>query len=525
MKKVLLFIAMAASMITQASTPTWSSDVACIVYSHCSSCHNPQGIAPFSLLTYADAFSTMQGIRYNVENKLMPPYLPNTHYQHYADEKTLTDQEIRTISAWVNAGGPEGDTTQAPPQPVFTTNVVLTNPDLVGKMPVYTIPFTGTDLYRCFVITNPQPTASFIKTIEVVPGNRAAVHHVLIYQDTSSSLIALDSADAGPGYTNFGGPGSNTAKLVGGWVPGSTSYSVPAGMGIKLVQGARLVIQVHYPTSAQGMVDSTRVNIQFDNTPNLRNVTFAPILNHQISMTDGPLVIPADSARMFHEHYSMPAVDVTVLSVAPHAHLICRSMKAFAVTPTGDTIPVIDIPNWDFHWQGAHPFQKPIKVPARSELYGEAYYDNTQNNPHNPNHPIQTVVKGESTSDEMMLFYFSFLQYVSGDENIIVDTTSHEAHYLNCTSAFVSSPTAIEDVITTANIRVYPNPTHNILNYECTNEVREISLTDITGKTVKAVSSPDRSGNISVGDLAGGLYFMRVEQQNGVAFTQRFIKE
>lgn len=514
------------------TVPTWNSAVSCIIYSHCTSCHNSTGIAPFTLTSYADAFLEMQPIKHDVTQKIMPPYLPNTDYQQYADMHRLTDQEIQTISDWVDAGGPLGDTTHALPTPVYTSNVVITNPDLTGAIPPYTVPFTANDLYRCFVITAPTSAVEYIKSIEVIPGDRSAVHHVLVYQDTSSALLtSLDNADAGPGYTNFGGTGSQKSTLINGWVPGSGVYTTPAGMGIKLAKSARIVVQIHYPVSAQGKLDSTRVNIQYvqGSTAGIRNVTLAPILNYVTSMTDGPILVPADSVRTFHEEYGLPAVNVTILGVAPHAHLVCRSMKAYAISPIGDTIPIVDIPKWDFHWQGFHPFQKPLKIPASSRLYGVATYDNTYNNPNGPR-PLQTVTAGESTTDEMMLFYFSYLPYAAGDENIIIDTASHEAHYMNCTTSLETidtstGPNAIVQVNSNSAFHVYPNPAMNVLSYESSEEMIEISITDLTGKTVRQVTSPSMNGQITISDMSSGLYFVKVQNQSGTSRTQRFIKE
>ena len=529
--KILCFLTLTIFSIggyAQASTaPTWSSDVACIVYSHCSSCHNPTSIAPFSLLTYNDALQNMVSIKHYVSNKLMPPYLPNTNYQHYTDMRNLSDQEINTIVAWVNAGGPLGDTTQLTlTQPVFTSSgPVITNPDVTGIIRPFQVPSSGTDLYQCFVITNGQSADRYIKTLEVIPGNRNAVHHVLVFEDTAYSLVARDSANNWQGYPNAGGTGSATSTLIGAWVPGAGVDSLPSGMGIKFGRGSRLIIQIHYPVTAAGMVDSTRVNLQFTPTNSVRAVAVAPILSYWSSMTDGPLVIPADSTKTFHEEYTMPAVNVTLLTVAPHAHLVCTQMKSFAVSPANDTIPFIDIDRWDFHWQGAHSFQRPIKVPASSKIYGTAtYVNNTIGNPSVPL-PIATVTAGERTADEMMLFYFWYLPYQPGDENIIVDTASHEAHYQGCTSTWKSSASGIVQTDMPGAIMVYPNPTQNILNYQGDININEVTITDIAGKVVKQLFTSGSEGQIPVGDLGLGLYFIRLQNEKGISQTLRFTKD
>jgi len=510
------------------SAPTWSSDVACIIYSHCSSCHNPNSIAPFSLLTYQDALSERVNIKYYVSNKLMPPYLPNTNYQHYTDMRNLTDQEINTIVAWANAGGPQGDSTTVLPQPTFPPQgPVLTHPDLTGRIPTFTVPSTGSDLYQCFVITPPQDSLRYIKTIEVIPGNKNAVHHVLIFADTSYIPVVRDSLTGGHGYVNFGGTGSNTSQMVGGWVPGAGIDSMPPGMGLKLMQGARIIIQIHYPVTAAGMTDSTRINFQYTSTNNVRNVSVASILNYYSTMTDGPLRIPADSVKTFHEKYTVPG-NATILSIAPHGHLVCTALKSFAVTPVGDTIPLIDIPRWDFHWQGVHPFQKPIKIPTGSKLWGIGTYDNTYNNPDAPQ-PLATVTAGEATTDEMMLFFFWYLPYQTGDENIIVDTASHQTHYQNCTVLWPADSSGTSTGISVQNpnsiTMIYPNPAQNILNYYTFADLDEISIMDITGQQVKLISTNSHGGQISLSGMSSGLYFLRVHFVDGTSELLRFTKD
>jgi len=509
------------------TVPTWSSDVACIIYSHCSSCHNPTSIAPFSLLTYNDALSERVNIKYYVSNKLMPPYLPSTSYQHYTDMRTLTDQEINTLVAWADAGGPLGDTTHVLPQPVFTTSVQLTHPDLTARIPYYTVPNTGNDLYRDFVLTpNGFDTTRFIKSIEVIPGNRNAVHHVLVYEDTAYSVVAADSADPQPGYTNFGGTGSRTSNLLYVWVPGEKADSMPSNMGMKFTKGSRIIIQIHYPVTAQGMSDSTRVNIQFTSSNAVRNVSVTPVLNYVTNMTDGPLRIPADSVKTFHEKYRVP-VDVSLLSISPHAHLVCTQMKSFAVTPAGDTIPLIDIPRWDFHWQGAHSFQRPIKIPAGSYLYGEGVYDNTYNNPDVPQ-PLATVTAGEATSNEMLIFFMWYTPYISGDENIIVDTASHDPHYMGCVTSWVAdttSSTGISHVSAAGDLNIYPNPAQSILHYHSSTELTEITIIDIAGKVVEQLSVSGTDGQIPLGNMVDGLYFVRIQDKSGTVQILRFTKD
>ena len=158
-------------------------------------------------------------------------------------------------------------------------------------------------------------------------------------------------------------------------------------------------------------------------------------------------------------------------------------------------------------------------------MYGIAHYDNTVNNPNSPR-PLNTVTLGESTTNEMMLFYFAYLYpYVSGDENIIVDTTSHTPHYLNCVSNFVLGASAISDMKADISFMVFPDPAQSILSYQCSTEIREISICDIAGKTVKIQNTTDKEGQLYIGDINAGLYFISIKNQNGSSETKRFVKE
>jgi hypothetical protein len=255
-------------------------------------------------------------------------------------------------------------------------------------------------------------------------------------------------------------------------------------------------------------------------------VSVNSILNYNRNMTDGPLRIPADSIKTFHEKFTVPA-NVTVLSVAPHGHLVCTSLKSFAVAPTGDTIPLIDIPRWDFHWQGEHSFQHPIKLTTGTKLWGIGTYNNSYTNPEAPQ-PLRLVTAGEATSDEMMLFFFWYLPYQAGDENILIDTTNHDAHYQNCVTTWLPDTTAatgIRRVYADNAISIYPNPAQSMLNYRSEAEIRELSITDIAGKLIKQLSASNREGQIPVSDLGSGLYFIKLTNATGSEQTFRFAKD
>ena len=499
---------------SQAQTTSWNKGISCIVYSHCTSCHNPNGLAPTSFTTYQQVYNSRFSIQRAVNDRKMPPYMPNTDYQRYAHEKKLSADEINLINQWVNEGAALGDTTGSLPIPIYNNTTQITQPDIQASIPNFTIPSISNDLYQAFVITNPLVSNQYISEIEVIPGNRNIVHHVLVFQDTSRTPVNLDSAGAGPGYVSFGGIGSNTAQLVATWVPGSTSYKLPPGMSIRLNSGSRLILQIHYPIGSTGQTDSTQVRIKLSPGA-LRNVSVNPILN-RANLTNGPLLIPANTVKTFHSQFTVPG-NVTLISVGPHAHLFCKMFEVFGITPQGDTIKIIKIDDWDFHWQGNHDFQRPIKIPAGTILHGYATYDNTSNNPENPNTPPQDVRWGEATTDEMMLIYFAYLPYQNGDENIIVDTSSHSNHYMDCIPDFSETPPTSID-----NWNIYPNPTNGKLHIQSPigNQNFTANVYDMQGRLMKYVINENQ---VDTGALPSGTYLLIIHTDSGI-IRKKFIK-
>ena len=519
MKKLILLIIFSAYFKYSNGQVTWSADVASIIYSNCSKCHNSYGIAPFTLLSYQDAYQNGSDIKDQVINRTMPPWPPDPNYNHLAHERILTQQQITAISDWVDNGMLRGDSTLEPAPPVFNNISEIANPDHIAQAPIYSVN-TSSDLYRCFVIPTNFLTDNYIKALEAIPGDRSIVHHILIYSDTSSIPTTLDAADPGPGYTNFGGTGSIYSKLIGAWVPGQSVYYSPNGMGIRLPANTNIIMQIHYPGGTLGKTDSTKLLLKTTTTPQ-REIFIESPLNHY-QLDNGPLIIPANTIRTFNAHYVIPApYDLSIMSVGPHMHLVGKSISSYGVTPTNDTIPFIDIPNWDFHWQGNFSFQRVVHLPAGTTIYSEATYDNTTANPNNPNSPPQLVHLGEATTDEMMLVYFSYTYYLPGDENIILDSTLITTNVVDIHSSKISTAQLYEP---------YPNPVSHQLQFQYylpESAMINISILDAEGKLIKNEIANGQSGlsttKLDVSNYAAGIYFITLKTGDTIR-VKKFLK-
>lgn len=429
---------------------TWK-EVAPVFYTHCGTCHRPGGIGPFNILDYSIASAYARGIKFVVERREMPPWPADPTYRHYHQERVLSAAEINAIVSWADQGAPSGDLSHAPQPPSYAAGPVIQNPDLVAQMPTFTVN-THHDLYQCFVIPTNLTEDHFITAVEVIPGNEKVVHHVQVFMDPAGASLARDAATPEPGYPCFGGVFGSGSQLIAGWVPGAGAMVFPTGIGERLPAGAYIIIQVHYPGGINNQLDSTQVRFTLTKQP-LRELTFAPILNYLGpagnfgGLENGPLFIPANTVKTFTARFDIPQLfHASAVSVFPHMHLVGKSIESFAVTPAGDTIPLVRVNDWDFHWQLTYDFQKLIPLPGGSKLYARAVYDNTSANLENPFSPPQNISGGDATTDEMLLVYFAYVAYRPGDENVIIDSS------LLVTTA-IQEPSAAD-----MQVNLYPNP-------------------------------------------------------------------
>ncbi|WP_210519824.1 T9SS type A sorting domain-containing protein [Hymenobacter terricola] len=501
----------------QTTQYTFSQDIAPLVYNHCTRCHRTGEVAPFPLTTYAEVVSHAQTIKYVTGTRYMPPWKPDPNYRHYLDENTLTDAEIAKIRDWVDGGTPQGNPALIPAVPAYPSGSQLGTPDMVIPMAqAFTHLGNGQDMYRIFVLPVNMPADRDIAAIEFRAGNKSIVHHVIIGMDTTQQAQALDAAAPGYGYTQFGGFGFNPVETnFAAWVPGMQARFYPTGMGKKLYRHSSLLVQVHYGPNYVTQTDSSVVNVFFARQPVTRYIQTLPAIS-PVTLTNGPFIIPANQISTFHAQIVVP-FEATMLSIAPHAHFLSKGWKVWAVKPNGDTIRLVKINDWDFRWQGIYRFTSLQRIPAGSRLMADATYDNTAQNPRNPNSPPQTVQWGESTTAEMLLTYFDVLPYRAGDENIVLSTVPGVA----------TTPGTVQ-------MAVFPNPTSatTTINFQMERASPvTVSLLDGTGRLVRAVvrskaypAGPQQLP-LPLTGVAPGIYIVRLESNEGTRNEKLVVAE
>lgn len=386
---------------TPSQRDTFSKDVVRILQAHCQSCHHEGDIAPFPLVTYQDAYEHRSAMQYMTAQRLMPPWHVDSSCSDFQGNPSLTDDEIRAIDRWVKAGGPEGDPRDLPPPLVFSSGYKLGTPDKeLAMSQAFTPDFSKGDVYRCFVLPTNLSQDTYLSSAEVLPGVRSMVHHVLLFTDTTGAADRLDADDPAPGYACFGGPGFASGGPVGAWVPGARQLSLPDGVGTLIPKGSRLVMQVHY-SARSGVVspDLTKVGFYYAKGHVTKMLRWLPFVNTTFR-------IPAGNPS-YTVTQSIPNVitNVHLVGIAPHMHLLGQTMKVEVTDPHGAKKCLVNVPDYDFRWQGGYLYKQAVPIVSGTSMKLTAVYDNSSQNPENPNSPPKDVTWGEQTSDEMCLCY------------------------------------------------------------------------------------------------------------------------
>lgn len=394
-----------AAQKTAAPVPTFYKDVLPILQDHCQSCHRPGEVAPMPLVTYEQTRPWAVSMAHAVVTKMMPPWFADPRYGHFADDTSLTEQQIATMVAWSAAGAPAGDAHDAPPQRHWAEAWNIPQPDLVVKMPKpVSIPAQGEVEYTYEIVPTHFAEDRWVQMSEFRPGSPAHVHHAVVYIRPPDSQW-LRHAPTGEPFTasTLNDPlerreaHETTSDLLLVYAPGSSPDEWPDGMAKFVPAGSDLVFQMHYTTNGAADQDQTSIGLIFAKTPPKQRVITLQLNNHALIIPPG-----ADDFRV--EVQGTLPNDATLLSLFPHMHLRGNRFEYDIVHDDGSVEVLLRV-NYHFHWQLSYKLAEPRMLKAETRLRAIAWYDNSKNNPHNPD-PTKTVTWGNQTSDEMMVGFF-----------------------------------------------------------------------------------------------------------------------
>ena len=384
------------------ATLTYTHDVAPVLRANCVGCHRPDQVGPFALETYEQARKRAHDIASVTTDHLMPPWKPAANFgASFKHSKALTGDEIALLAKWAESGAPEGEAGGPRPRAgVIRPTGPWGRPTWSCKPPISPSPPRGRTSTAASWSRPTSPPTNISAAIEYHPGNRKAVHHILGYVDVSGGGRIRDERDKEPGYMCFSGPGVPTVGDLGGWAPGFVPSFLPDGVGRSLPKKADVIVQVHYHPSGKPETDKTTVGLYFSKKPIRQILHWNAALNIGMKLPAGQPDIEVKA------NWQVP-VDVTALGIAPHMHLLGKSMTMTATLPDGKTLDLIRIADWDFDWQNNYWFERPIDLPKGSTLRVVAHFDNSTGNPHNPKNPPVDVKWGEGTTDEMCIGFLA----------------------------------------------------------------------------------------------------------------------
>ena len=399
-----------AALPAPAAEVTFSRDVAPILNRHCVHCHRPGEIAPMSLITYGEARPWARSIQRAVSSRAMPPWFAEPSVGEWANDPSLSEEEVGTLVAWVEGGAPPGDPASMPAPPEFTEGWQLGEPDYVIELPTVTVPADGPDLFLNQFVSIDVPERRWIRAVEFRPGAPQVNHHQLAFKADFTGMVedgvpltprealrASGSVD-GRGYFN----------VLAMWGAGTAPTEFPQGAGRWIEPGAVVVMNQHYHPNGEEQTDRTLIGLHFGEGE-LRSEIQAVIAGEM------DFLIPAGAPDHRVEYRHEIVRDSMIVSYLPHMHLRGKRMSYKAHYPDGDSELLLEVPEYDFNWQLFYYPKKPMLVPAGTVIEIVAVYDNSEANPKNPD-PTRDVAFGLQSTDEMMFGFFELVEVDGEDE-------------------------------------------------------------------------------------------------------------
>jgi hypothetical protein len=386
---------MATTQDVKTGAPTFNKDVLPILQKNCQTCHRPGEIAPMSFLTYQDARPWAKSIKAAVLTRQMPPWFADPAYGHFANDRRLSDSEIKTLSAWADGGAVEGDSKDRP-APVQFHDGWNIQPDMIVEMPRdFEVPATGAVPYKNVLVKVNFPEDVWIVAAEMRPGNPQVLHHGRVLVRPPGSEFMKDAVPGEPyDTTSVGMTRRESPETLGKFNPGLGAQNFSLFESAKFVpKGSDLVFNLHYTSIGKPATDRSRVGLVFaKKSPKLRYF-----------MHNGPtasnLAIPPRYSNAEVVSEMTTNVDMKLVYVQPHMHLRGKDYELRLVFPSGKTETVFKA-KWDFNWQIGYDLDQPISLPKGTRIIGIAHYDNSANNKFNPD-PNKLVIWGDQNWDEM----------------------------------------------------------------------------------------------------------------------------
>ena len=393
-----LFVASAAP--TFAAPPTFTKDVAPILYKSCVECHRPDAMAPMPLITYEDARPWARAVKQKVMKREMPPWGADPAIGKFSNDVSLKQSEIDTIAAWVDAGAPQGNPADLPPAPKYAAGWSIGKPDLIFKMQQpFNVPADGTVPYSYVTIPTNLKEDIWISGVELKPTDRRVVHHII------SNLVEGSGKPPDPTPKLTRDPSrKEIGSGLGGLVPGRLYSLFEDGVARKIPAGTDIVLQMHYTTIGQPITDQTEIGIVLAKEPpaKLRAEGGGAIPNMTFSIPPGDPNYEVVGKQTFDR-------DTYLSSLYPHMHVRGKDAQYSIVYPDGREEVVLRVPKYDFNWQLSYKLAEPKFMPKGSTLKVTMHYDNSTGNRFNPD-PTATVRWGEQTWEEMMLGYYGTIE-------------------------------------------------------------------------------------------------------------------
>jgi hypothetical protein len=398
-----------ACAATIPSQPTFYKNVLPVMQTRCQECHRPGEAAPMSFLTYQEARPWAKAIREAVITRKMPPWPADPHFGKFSNDRSLSREEIDTLVAWADGGAREGDPAEAPKPVQFAEGWGIHKPDMVFEMPnEFAVPASGTIDYQYIVIPSGFTEDKWVQELEARPGNRQLVHHIIAFIRPPGSKWLKD-AQPGIPYVpakedrekrkhRRDDDNSGPPELLVGFAPGMPPGIMHPGQAKLIKAGSDFVFQMHYTANGKPGTDRSRIGMVFAKEPPQERV-------YTVGDSNDKFEIPAGDGNFEVESDITLQEPAKLVSMTPHMHLRGKDFEYTAFYPTGESEVLLRVPKYDFSWQlFYYPAEQKV-LPAGTRLHCVAHFDNSPNNPANPD-ATRSVKWGDQSWDEMMIGFF-----------------------------------------------------------------------------------------------------------------------